>query len=397
MNCIRNKQKRPVDIRYSMKGRPFLYRSWAEVSLGQIVKNYKVYKECIGVGKKIIAVVKANAYGHGDVEISLALEAEGVDFFAVSNINEGIKLRKAGIKSDILVLGYTPPTYLTMLSKYGIMQTIVDKNHIFELRKYAPRDAKYHLAIDTGMRRIGLPGENREEIVKEIQLAASALKICGLFTHLPVADCKSDDDIKFTNRSVSLFDELAFEAKKAGIECIHCQNSAAGLLHNTKECNAIRLGISLYGYPPSPDVKLPQGILPALSWKSVVCHVFDVKKGESIGYGRSFVAQKNMKVATLTTGYADGYPRALSNRGYVLINGRFAAVVGRVCMDMMMVDVSMLPCIKSGDEVIIIGRSADKEITADDVAQWANTISYEILTGISARVTRIYKNSKKPY
>lgn len=373
-----------------MKDRSFLFHSWAEVSLGQIVKNYKIYREIIKTNARIIAVVKADAYGHGDAKVSEALEAEGVDFFAVSNINEGIKLRKAGIKSDVLVLGYTPPSYLEKLSKYNIMQTIVDKNHIFELKKYAPHDVRYHLAIDTGMRRIGLLGENREDIVKEIRLAASVLKICGVFTHLSVADSGNEENIKFTEASISCFDNIVRETKKFGIELFHCQNSAGGLTYQSKECNASRVGILLYGYSPSPDVTLPEGILPVLSWKSRICHVFEAKKGDCIGYGRSFVAPWNMKIATITIGYADGYPRALSNRGYVLINGCRAAVVGRVCMDMIMVDVSKISDINPGDEVIIIGRSADKEITADDIAEWANTISYEILTGISGRVTRIY-------
>lgn len=391
MNCIINKQKRPVDIRCSMKGRPFLYRSWTEISLGQVVKNYKVYKESLEAGRKIIAVVKANAYGHGDAEVARVLEAEGINFLAVSNINEAVKLRKAGIKSDILVLGYTPPSHLEKLSKYRIMQTIVDKNHVFELKKYATDGVKYHLAIDTGMRRIGLDGKTQEETVKEIRLIASALNVCGLFTHLPAADSIKGEDVNFTEWSISYFDNIAKEAKKLGIEVFHCQNSAGGLLHNSKECNAVRLGISLYGYPPSPDVKLPQGILPALSWKSMVCHIFDVKKGESVGYGRSFIAPKNMKIATVTTGYADGYPRALSNRGYVLINGRFAAVVGRVCMDMMMVDVSDITDVRVGDAAVLIGRSGDKEITAEHIATWADTISYEVLCGISSRVERIYR------
>ncbi len=374
-----------------MKDRSFLYRSWAEVNLGQIVRNYNVYKECVGENKRICAVVKADAYGHGDVEVSRALEADGVDFFAVSNINEGIKLRQTGIKSDILVLGYTPHTHLSELSKYKIMQTIVDKNHILELKKYTPHDVVYHIAIDTGMRRIGLCGEKSEEVIKDIQNAAEDLKICGLFTHLAAADSMAVGDVNFTEQAISCFDNIAREAKKLGVEVFHCQNSAGGLLHNSKECNATRLGISLYGYPPSSDVKLPYGILPALSWKSIVCHIFELKKGESIGYGRSFKAEQNLKIATVTTGYADGYPRDLSNKGYVLINGCMAPVVGRVCMDMMMVDVSEINGVKSGDEVVLIGNSGEKKITADDVAKWADTISYEILTGISPRVEKNYK------
>ena len=374
-----------------MKDRSFLYRSWAEVNLEQIVRNYEIYKRSVGGSKRICSVVKADAYGHGDVEVSRALEAEGVDFFAVSNINEAVKLRKAGIKSDILVLGYTPPTHLSELSKHKIMQTIIDKNHVFELKKYAPRDAKYHLAIDTGMRRIGLSAEKLDEITKEIQLAASHLKICGLFTHLAVADSGDFENKKITEKAISDFDNIAKEAKKMGIEVFHCQNSAGGLVHNSRECNAIRLGISLYGYPPSPDVKIPYGILPALSWNSMICHIFELKKGDSIGYGRSFVAPWSMKIATITTGYADGYPRALSNKGYVLINGCEAPVVGKVCMDMMMVDISAVLDVKVGDTAVLIGRAGDKEITARDIAEWADTISYEILIGISARVERVYK------
>ena len=172
---------------------------------------------------------------------------------------------------------------------------------------------------------------------------------------------------------------------------VHALNSAGGISYFNNSFNTVRLGISLYGYSPSESVKLPQGISPALSWKTSICGIRRVKKGDSIGYGRSYVVARDMKIATLTTGYADGYPRLASNKGYVLINGQKAPIVGKICMDMMMVDVTDILGVKIGDVAVLIGKSGKKTLTADHVASWANTISYEILTGISSRVDRVYR------
>ena len=369
----------------------FLYRSWVEVDTEQIVKNYNVYKSALPGKAQIIAVVKANAYGHGDVEIARSLEAGGADFFAVSNINEAVKLREGGINGEILVLGYTPPSHLFALADYDIIQTAVSKEHIEELKKYAPSGAKVHIAIDTGMKRIGLDSEDCEGCVKIIKSATSALKITGIFTHLPVADSTCEADRRFTKQSLDKFRRIVTDVMPLGIELIHCLNSAGGIEYFGAPFNTVRLGISLYGYSPSPQIKLPQGIKPAMSWKTLVSAIIKVSKGESVGYGRSFVASQDMRIATLTTGYADGYPRAASNKGCVLIKGKRARIVGKVCMDMMMVDVTDIPEVKAGDLAVLIGNSGAEVLSADDIAKWSDTISYEILTGISARALRIYK------
>ncbi|MBQ8320971.1 MAG: alanine racemase [Clostridia bacterium] len=358
---------------------------------GQIVKNYNVYKSALPGKAQIIAVVKANAYGHGDEEIARSLEAGGADFFAVSNINEAIRLRFGGISGEILVLGYTPPYFLPYLTEYDIIQTAVSEEHIEELKKYAPSGAKVHIAIDTGMKRIGLDSEDCERCVKIIKSATSALKITGVFTHFPVADSSHEADRRFTKQSLDKFRRIVTDVKPLGIELIHCLNSAGGIAYFDAPFNTVRLGISLYGYSPSPQIKLPLGIKPAMSWKTLVSAVIKVSKGEGVGYGRSFIASQNMRIATLTTGYADGYPRAASNKGFVLIKGKRARIVGRVCMDMMMVDVTDIPDVKMGDFAVIIGNSGTEVLSADDIAKCADSISYEILTGISARVERIYK------
>ena len=372
-----------------MKSGLFLNRSIANIELSRITENYEIYKNCIS-DRSLIAVVKANAYGHGDVEISRLLEAEGVDYFAVSNINEGIRIRNGGIKGNILVLGYTPTALLPELSRFGLEQAIVSEDHLENIINCRVKNVGFHIALDLGMKRLGLSIDDPDVALNKIKNAADKIKLKGVFTHLPVADSRSIGDIKFTQREIDTFDNICTDLRGAGVEYFHCQNSAAGLGYRSKSANAVRVGILLYGYAPSKDVPVPKGIKTALSWKSLVCAVINVKKGEGISYGRSFIAEKNMRVATISTGYADGYPRFLSSKGYVIINGAICPIVGRICMDMMMVDVSDANEVRMGDEVVLIGESCGKKITADDLARVGKTISYEILTGISSRVERKY-------
>ncbi len=373
-----------------MKCKPFLYRSWAEISTEQIIKNYKAYKSHIGNKSKIIAVVKANAYGHGDVRVSRALEDAGVNFFAVSNVFEAVRLREGGIRGNILILGYTPVSHLHLLAEHSLIGTVVSERHVSELVAHAPKNAEFHIAIDTGMHRIGLDLDDLENTKNIIENAAKTLNITGMFTHLSVADSSSAEDNYFTEEAVYKFGSICREREGLGINNVHCLNSAGGLRYFNELFNTVRLGISLYGYSPSEDVDLPEEILPVLEWKTAVASVFKIKAGESVGYGRSFTAKRDMLIATLMTGYADGYPRALSGKGKVIINGKFASVVGRVCMDMMMVDVTDIEGVRAGDTATLIGCSGDKTVTADDLGREADTISYEILTGISERVERIY-------
>ena len=373
-----------------MSREPFLNRSWVEIDIGQIRKNYRIYKDALSEHSFVIPVVKANAYGHGDIEVCRALSRDGADFFAVSNIKEAVGLRKGGIKGEILVLGYTPPSLLGCLEEYDITQTVVSEKHVEELIKYAKRDTKFHIAIDAGMKRIGFSSENVEKCIKNIKNTAKKLKITGVFTHFPVLDSNAISDVEFSVKSIDIFDSICSELVGLGIPIFHCFNSAGGLGYLSKTASATRLGISLYGYAPGSILQLPRGIEPALAWKSAVCAVKELKCGESVGYGRSFVADRDMKIATIMTGYADGYPRLASNRGYLLIDGKKCRIVGRVCMDMMMVDVGRCEEVEAGDTAVLIGKSGEETVTASDIAEFADTISYEILTGISGRVERVY-------
>ena len=371
-----------------MNSELFLERSVVEIDLTGIRTNYKAYKE-LASGQDIAAVVKANAYGHGDVKVARALSEEGVDFFAVSNINEGKRLRENGIKGKILILGYTPPSLSDFLSGYDLSQAIVSEEHLSELLSAPKNSVKYHIALDLGMKRIGLSVINPTKALENIKNASEKLIIEGVFTHFPVSDSLSDADREFTLKSYNIFSEIGEYVRAIGIEYAYCLNSAGGIVFKGG-ISPIRLGISLYGYPPSSDIVLPRKIVPVLSWKSLVCRVVTVEKGESIGYGRGYIANKTLQIATISTGYADGYPRALSNKGLVLIKGKECPIVGKICMDMMMVDVSEVLGVKVGDIAVLIGKSEKNELYADRLAEWANTISYEILTGISSRVARIY-------
>ena len=375
-----------------MRSEFFSERSIAEIDLSVIKENYKIYKARTDVDR-VIAVIKANAYGHGDVEVARALSEIGAEYFAVANINEGIRLRKNGISGDILILGYTPTSFTDLLREYKLEQTIVSEEHLSEIENRGKDGVSYHIALDLGMKRIGIHCDDLEKTVRKIKNAAKALKIKGIFTHFPSADSNDSASIELTERMISDFDTVCEGLDGIGIDCFHCQNSAAGLAYSSKYANTARLGITLYGYPPSGAVEIPAGIKPALTWKSLVCRVFTVTKGESIGYGRSFFADRDMRVATVTTGYADGYPRALSNVGKIIINGSRCPIVGRICMDMMMADVTDAPKVAAGDTAVLIGRSGDENITAEHIASCADTISYEILTGISSRVKRVYKQN----
>ena len=371
----------------------FLRRTWAEVDLNQIVENVKIYVDSRNRKTKIIAVVKADAYGHGDVKVAEALSKSGVDMFAVSNIYEAITLRGAGIGGEILVLGYTPVECAELLRRYDITQTLISYDYALALYKQNSERIKCHVAIDTGMNRIGLDSSNVELCVQQISECCSMFDVRGMFTHLCVADSSSEKDKCFTRSQIKAFRSIAKATENLNIKCVHCLNSAGGVSCTEIEdelSKTVRLGIIMYGLKPSSDFNMPKGIKSALSWKTVVSMIKDVKPGETIGYGRSYVAQKSIKVATLPVGYADGYNRLLSNKGYVLINGKKAHIIGRICMDQMMVNVSDIDDVSVGDEVVLLGKSCNFQFTADDMASLIDTIGYEIVCDISKRVPRIY-------
>lgn len=358
-------------------------RSWAEVDLGKIAANYRAYKDYVGCD--VMAVVKANAYGHGAVPVSRKLQEIGVTQFAVATVDEGIELRDNGIDGLILILGYTPPTRFTDLERFNLSQAIISEQYAQVLSESGAK-VKVHIAIDTGMNRIGIKADDPEQCEQFIRDCKSRFNVEGIFTHLCVADTIEKESVDFTRTQIEKFDAVLERARDLEIRYRHSINSAGGLNYKSKYSNMDRLGIIMYGLLPDYNMKLPIEIAPALTWKSTVTMVKTVQPGESISYGRTFTAKKEMRIAVISTGYADGYNRMLSNIGHVLIHEQSAPIVGRVCMDQFMVDVTGIDA-NPGDEVVLIDS---KNYTADDMAESIGTIGYEVVCNISNRVPREY-------
>ena len=335
-----------------------------------------------------MAVVKANAYGHGDRAVVRALLKEGIRRFAVATLAEGVTVRAEAPDAQILILGYTPPEDAPLLSRHRLTQALVSREYAEALAVHAdaPLDCCY--ALDTGMRRIGLNAEDADETEAAIRAVAPPLRLTGFFTHLCVADAPQDEGCRrFTAQQIALFRNIERRMADLHLPICHCFNSAGGLFSGGT--GLVRLGIILYGLKPDEANTLPEGIRPVLSWKCRVAMVKTVRKQDTVGYGRTWTAPEERRVATLTVGYADGYSRALSNRGYVLLHGKRAPVIGRVCMDQIMVDVTAIPETRMGDTAVLLGSDGAETLTADDMAAQIGTIGYEIVCDISARVPRV--------
>lgn len=371
-------------------------RSWIEVDLKQLILNLDTYKKQLPKNREIMAVIKADAYGHGDVRVAHALEQHGVGLFAVSNIDEAVGLRDAGVAGEILILGYTSPKLAHVLVEKNIMQAVVSEEYAAALSAENGK-IRCQFAIDTGMNRIGLDGDNAAQCEKIIRKYKDLLCVEGIFTHLCVADTDEETCKTFTLQQIDKFCAVQEKIRDLKLPFVHCFNSAGGFFYLKDKPEwedigkIVRLGIIMYGLKPDESNLLPKEIQPALSWKSVISLVKTVKRGETVGYGRTFKADKDYKVATVATGYADGYSRLLSNIGHVLIHGKKAKILGRICMDQMMVDVSEIPEVKMGDAAVLIGKSGNLSYTADDMAKQIGTIGYEIVCGISKRVQRFYR------
>lgn len=372
----------------------FLKRTWAEIDISALKHNLNLFKKH-AENSKIMAVVKADAYGHFAKIIAPVLENEGADYFAVSNIEEAIELRNYGIKKPVLILGYTPVNYAKTLSDYDISQCVYSLEYAKELSKNAKKEnvkIKVHIKLDTGMSRLGFDCRNDSlcgmcEAIKSAKLDGFTAE--GIFTHFAVADRNDNTEDGFTNEQFERF-EIAVEIlEENGIifPLKSCCNSAGFLKDSDKHLSYSRTGIALYGLLPDKDFDTDFPLIPVMTVKSIISQVKEIKKGDTVNYGRTFEAQKPMKVATVSAGYADGYPRLLSNKGYVLINGKKANILGRVCMDQMCVDVTDIDA-KMGDEVILFG----KDLSVDILAEMTGTINYEIICGISSRVPRITVN-----
>lgn len=371
----------------------FLRRTWAEIDEDALAHNFKIIKE--SAQTKVCAVVKANAYGHGADIAAPILQKAGADFFAVSNVEEALELREHGISKPILILGYTPCEYAHELDDYNISQCVYSLDYANELSNEAKKyglKIKIHIKLDTGMSRIGF--DCRSDELSGINDALKAASLCGfvlegIFTHFAVSDRNAEQEDGFTDEQYSRFCKAAeiFEAHGLHPEIKHCCNSAALCQDQSKHLDMCRAGIVLYGLTPSADLKLPQDFIPVMSFKSVVSQVKEIREGDTVSYGRTFKAQRNMTVATVSAGYADGYSRLLSNRGYVLINGKRANIIGRVCMDQFCVDVTDIPNVKRDDEVLLFG----KDLPVEELAEAIGTINYELVCAVSSRVKRIGK------
>ena len=340
-----------------------------------------------------MAVVKADAYGHSAELTAKFIESQGIGYFAVSNFDEAMKLRNYGLTSPILILGYTPVNLVSEIAKNNIIQCVFSKEYALLLSQSAQENnvtVKIHIKLDTGMGRIGF--DCRSDDMLGLEDAIYSAKLCGfkldgIFTHFAVSDRTPQTEDGFTESQFSRFSAALKRFENSGLKAniYHCCNSAASFLDNDKHLNLCRLGIVMYGISPDRDLNLQKDLLPVMTLKSVVSQVKHIKAGESVSYGRTFTAAEDMQIATVSAGYADGYPRALSNKGYVLINGKRAKIVGRICMDQFCVDITGRNDVNPQDEVILFG----KDLSVDEIAQLCDTISYEIVCGITGRVPRI--------
>ena len=368
-------------------------RCYAEVSLKAIGHNIAQVKKRLRPGVKLLAVIKADAYGHGAVRVGKYLEDQ-VDYFAVATAEEAMELREQGIRLPVLVLGYISPEQYGEILDYDITQTVYSleiAEKLSEASVKAGCRTKIHAALDTGMTRIGfhITEEEADRIAAISRLPG--LELEGMFTHFSCADQK---DKTYCGLQLEKFRRMEGMLRERGVEIPvkHICNSAGIMEFDDYRFDMVRSGIVTYGLYPSEEVdksRLP--LIPALSWKSRVIHVQDVEPGLGVSYGATYTTEGPCtRIATVSAGYADGYPRALSNKGRVLIHGRYAPILGRVCMDQMMVDVSHIPDVKVEDTVSLIGREGDRRITMEEVADPACRFNYEMACGISKRVPRIY-------
>jgi alanine racemase len=361
---------------------------WAEVDLSAIAHNVQVTRKVLNPDTKICAVVKADAYGHGAVPVATAALAAGVNYLAVSMTQEAIELREAGIMAPILILGTMTEEHEKALVDYNITQTVYDLAVAKELSAAALQEnkvAKVHLAVDTGMNRIGCRPEEAADLAEAISRLPH-VELEGMFSHFANAD---EADKSFANLQYSRFKQAYDDIKARGINIplAHLDNSAGITEMPGSEFNMVRQGITLYGLWPSDEVHRNLDIRPALSLKAEVVFVKDVPAGEKIGYGCTYETKEPRKIATLPLGYADGYSRALSNKGYITIRGYKAPIVGRICMDQFMADVTDVPNVHKGDEAVIFGPGG---VSLETIAKWTNTIPYELMCLLSTRVPRKY-------
>ena len=371
------------------QGRPtlcFIDHSALRWNLAQI-------RNKVGPKVKILSMVKANGYGHGAAAASRTLGTAGGDAFGVATLEEAVELREAGIQTPIIVLAGVYPDQIERFLSHSltpVVHEVAGLKHLDDAVKSSGATINVHVKVDTGMGRLGFLAAEADCWIPELK-KLRALKLEGIFSHFSHAESVQGD---YTRKQMEIFTGVVENLRRQNITLplVHLANSAATITLPAAYFDMVRPGIMLYGVYPSPEMASQISLKPVLTWKTRILQLKKVPPESSISYGQTFITKRESMIATLPIGYADGYQRLLSNRGQILVRGQRAPVVGRVCMDLTMIDVTDIRNVQQGDEVVLLGRQGGAEISADEMATWANTISYEILTSIGARVPRIHHN-----
>ena len=368
-------------------------RTWAEINIDALISNFREIRRITDKNSKIMATVKADAYGHGYLEVARALADEGADAFSVALVEEAIQLRKSGFKQPVLVLGSIPEENYLQAIENDISLTVFSGEAAMSISRVAEKcgkRAKIHIKLDTGMSRLGyVIGEENKKVVEEILEISKlpAVEIEGVFSHFSTSD---EEDKSYTILQLERFKSVCDALKEKGLSDIICHiaNSGAIMMYPEAHMDMVRPGIILYGLYPSNDVdKSRLSLKPVMTLKTEITNIKTLEKGRGISYGKEYITDGPTKVATVPIGYADGYVRSTAKEGMMLVSGQKVKILGRICMDQCMIDVTDVNNINVGDEVIVF---SDKEILADDVAKWTGTINYEVVCLVSKRIPRVY-------
>ncbi len=380
------------------------HTAWTEINLGAIRHNVQTLKKKVGKAVRLMAVVKADGYGHGAVKAAKIALKNGASWLGVARLSEAVKLRKANINAPILIFGYVRNCDVETIAEYDLTITLFNQKMAEDIALEALRQGVYitaHLKVDTGMGRVGLLPDHlraqpalNNDAAREIRIISTLenIRLEGIYTHLASADSM---DKTYTEYQLENFDILLEELTKNGVRFSlrHVANSACIIDLPHASYNMVRSGISIYGLYPSREIQQANVLLkPAMSLKSVITSLKNVPPGFKVSYGGIYTTQITTKIAIVPVGYADGYPRLLSSNGFMLVRGKRAPIAGRVCMDQTMIDVGHIPMVKPGDEVVLMGKQGDEEITADEIAQRTKTINYEIVSMLANRLPRVYSS-----
>lgn len=373
-------------------------RTWLEIDDSLVAHNLAETRKLIG-DTKIMGIVKANAYGHGALTIARALKQAGVDFFGVATVEEAVELRQGGIDDPILILGYTPPASFGLLDQYGLTQSFLSLDYARKLSAWASEHDTLihgHVKVDTGMNRTGILFQDHVQHPEELLevYALPHLSVEGIFSHFPVSDDLEEEPVSFTRRQIDWFEKAIRTVEEAGYNpgLRHIQNSYGILNYGDLGCDYARPGLLFLGVTQDDSIPIASqpDFIPVLSWKTKVTLVKEIPAGASVSYGRHFIAETPRTIASLSVGYADGLPRACSNKNLeFLVRGHRAPVVGNICMDQCMIDVTGIEGVQEGDIVTLVGQDKEETVTVDEMSRKAGTINNETLTRITSRVPRI--------